>query len=231
MIIKEDSILNNLPKELLPQQLIILDGLRITSNLIDYYYNQLLNELLNISTKKKHVGIPIIIDFAWQILDNTKKFNSFYKKLPSTTNDYTILDPLSCIYDFRNTYQHIDERIGISIKNEAQLFGALHWNYKDNLSNKALAGTILPGIYINCKFNLQVKKSNNCETGFSNIILQTIDNNKRNDISIIDLIIKIQNIIIKLEETLNLQFKEKKVLPYNWEREKDITILGKVEDK
>src|ERR1035437_887040 len=145
MIIKETSILKNLPR-LDKRQLLILDSLRTTCEMIDYSTNQILNELTLISDGGHKKNLPLVFTNVWGIIDNVSRFIRLYKTLPSESN-HEILTSITNVHSARNTHQHMDERIDESlIDNSQPFFGTLKWAYHNHAKQKAVNCIAVSGI-------------------------------------------------------------------------------------
>ena len=80
MLLKKTSVLRRLPL-LDEKQLLILDSLRFTIDIIDYNYGKLQNRILGISTGKEYKIHPQVFHYAWSMLDNIRRFIRIYKVL------------------------------------------------------------------------------------------------------------------------------------------------------
>jgi hypothetical protein len=85
-ILKPDSPLNFLPKELGNDQLMIFDSLRFTLEMIDYCYEQLVNSLESIVLQKENKIHFKVFHYAWSIIDHSERFQKLYKKLNPPEN-------------------------------------------------------------------------------------------------------------------------------------------------
>lgn len=128
MILQEVSIFYYLPQELGRRNLLLLDTLRFSLEIIDYNWNQLYNTLLsysegNINLKKR----AVLLNYAWMVIDSVDRFSRLYEKLPSEFC-CNVLSSTTQIRAFRNTFAHIDERIDeVFIKTHTPFFGSLSW--------------------------------------------------------------------------------------------------------
>ena len=80
-ILKPESPLNFLPKELGNDQLMIFDSLRFTAEMTDYCHSQLVNSLENIALQKENKIHFKVFHYAWSIIDHSEKFQKLYKIL------------------------------------------------------------------------------------------------------------------------------------------------------
>ena len=110
MLLKESSVLRRLPAVIEEKQLLILDSLRFTIDIIDYNYENIENRILRISEGKENKEFPQLFHYVWSLLDNVRRFIMLYQVL-ATDNNYTLIEPIKYVNDSRNTYQHMEARI------------------------------------------------------------------------------------------------------------------------
>lgn len=231
MVLKEDSVLKYLPIGIEKRQLLILDSLRFTLEMIDYGYEQLYQLLLKTSLAGKRVcNLSEIFIHAWNIIDNTKRFYSLYKKMPSD-NDYQNVKNLDFLRNFRNTFQHIDQRIDESImKNEKPIYGTLKWEYKDIEGDKVMNCIAISGINLYTKNHpFYFSDLSQSKKEVNNIILETVDTLEMKEVNISELINDLEKITFNLEMQLEEKFKEKQLQKIDWTKRKDIILFMKNE--
>jgi len=136
MLIQEKSILNRIPKVLNARQIFLLEGIRYSANSMSLCYERLFEELNIISVdpkiaNTKNESFYIIINDAWNLIDWTNRFtvllNSLSTKDKSTPHGENISFLLKT-KEFRNTLQHLEERIDehfISLK--SPMWGCISW--------------------------------------------------------------------------------------------------------
>ena len=221
VILKKNSILRYLPKELEKEQLLIFDALRISAEMIEHDYNQLKNMLEVVSKPKNKRGESIIFKYAWGVIDSTSRFVRLYKKLPSDSN-YEILDKIDILNPFRNTIQHLDERINESlIQNNSPFFGILIWNYKNNEVKPYL---LVSGIKYGLNVSFRYPDINSLKNGVNDIQLQTVNKKEIIQINLSQLVEDLTNVLDELDRHLVKQFGAKGLERVDWKHHKDIII-------
>lgn len=239
MIIEKNSILYNLPKELAIKDLLILDSIRFTIELIDLNYSLLLSELENVShnfpnsNNNYEKNLIPIFNSCWSIIDNTQRLKQQYKLLPSSDNHNLVKD-LSDITSLRNTFQHMDERIEeCLLEGEMPFYGVISWEIKlieGSMMNKFFA---ISGLYIpRGKLAFQVVKKDIPFNEILDIRLSTfVREGKKPDfafvkkeISISDLFVKIKSIIENFESNLNNQFINQNATFTDWIKLRDVLL-------
>ncbi len=227
MLPKENSILRLLPFSLDKRQLLILDSIRFTLEMIDYS-NNMLKEKLRITSKGKNRqhDLPELFTYAWNIVDNSKRFYSLYKKLPSVNNHRNI-ENLDFLRTFRNTYQHLDQRIDESIlSNEKPIYGSLKWQFNDVETNKTVYNLAISGINLGTKgHNIYPEGKSKSKNEIDNIIIETVDAKGMREIDLSELYLNIVDITDKLEIQLNEQFEIQNAIAVDWKKRRDIILF------
>ena len=103
------------------KQLLVLDSLRFTIEMIDYSYLNLEKRIIELSTKTEERDYPALFLYCWTILDNARRFTRLYKILPTNTGHQNIKS-IEYVNSPRNTHQHLDERIDESLIDSKQPF-------------------------------------------------------------------------------------------------------------
>ncbi|TRX63278.1 hypothetical protein [Carboxylicivirga sp. M1479] len=235
MINKEDSPLYNLPVGLKRKDLLILDSIRFTIELIEENYSSLDKELKGLSYKhgnKKKNLIPTF-NFCWSIIDNIQRFIKLYKLLP-TNNNHELIKELSKVTPLRNTFQHMDERVEeCLLEYDMPFYGTVSWliNFgKDNFLHKFYA---LSGLYIPVKEKqLRIEKRDLPIDELHKITLQTFIRKGRKstviyekkEIDLSELYVNFKSIIHQLEVNLSEQFIKQKAQGLDWKKRRDIII-------
>jgi len=178
-ILSEKSILKFLPKELKVDQLLIFDSIRITFEIIEHNYECLEEKLLFLSNENnRKEKISSVFNYAWGIIDNTSRFIKLYQKLPSDSN-YEVLDTVKHINSFRNTIQHLHERIDESLmKNRAPFYGILTWYHKNLETSEIIPTTLISGIEYGPKFEYKIPELSESKNEINDIWIQTVNKNK-----------------------------------------------------
>ncbi|TEB41212.1 hypothetical protein D0809_26675, partial [Flavobacterium circumlabens] len=133
-----------------------------------------LDKLSDSNRKKENVSITF--SYAWGIIGNISRFIKLYQKLPSESN-YQILDGIKHINAFRNTLQHLDERIDESLlKTKSPFYGVLTWFHKDKQTHETIPHNLFSGLYLSgmgVKFT--VPDLSLSDTSVNDILIQTVD--------------------------------------------------------
>jgi hypothetical protein len=225
ILLDKHSILKSLPKTISFEQYIILDAIRFTIEIIQISYDELLKELEAISTKKDK-NIPKAFNSAWNIIDNIQRLNEIYKKFPQQT-ELTLFKDIAEIKFFRNSYQHLEDRIKeIIIDKRLPVFGALKWAVNDNknpFSCLAISGKFYG------KETQIINPADITDKAFISQItlMTTVRQDKQTvekEIVISDLITTLKSNIEKLETELVTSLKAKELLPEKQDLLTDIVI-------
>ncbi|GGG50808.1 hypothetical protein [Epilithonimonas arachidiradicis] len=228
-IISEDSILNYLPIELDKYQLLIFDSIRITLQMIQNDFDlleQLIEEIEDDSVNYQNDRIKAF-GYVWGIIDKTHRLVKIYKKLPSKSK-YKVLDKIKVVDKFRNTFQHLDERIDESlVKNKLPFYGTISWFYfeNDEIKTKMIVSGIIYGL--NVQFIYPDKK--NYSKKINDITLHAVDRNSYISLNISSLINDIIELKDQNENLLTKIFIEKKWNLRDWTADRDIFITLKSE--
>lgn len=229
-ILSKNSALKFLPKEMKLEQLLIFDALRITVEIIEYNYSCLekrLKELSQIDGKKE--GESVIFSHAWNIIDATSKFIKIYKELPSTS-EYEILNSINHVNKFRNTFQHLNERINESVlPTNSPIYGALIWFHENSHTKESTPIMLISGINYGSEISFRIPPKSNNGKEINHIFLQTVDKKGIISTDITEIILELQNICNQNELILE-QFCRNNGFAYtDWSSRKDIMIAVKYE--
>ncbi|AFU68157.1 hypothetical protein P700755_001219 [Psychroflexus torquis ATCC 700755] len=224
-ILSENSPLKYLPRELKGEQLLIFDSIRITFEMIEHNYSCLEDRLLQISKpENKKEGVSAIFNHAWNVIDHTSRFIKIYKELPSDSN-YEVLNSIKHVNPFRNTLQHLNERINESLlKNRSPFYGILIWFYQNPVTSEISPMTLISGIEYGPKFEFTMPDLTHSNKEINHIWLQTVDKNKiiRTDIS--QIILDLKSICEQNEKKLIELCNSKGFQLCDWSERKDIMI-------
>lgn len=228
-ILSDNSILNFLPQGINEEQLLVFDSLRITLEIIEHNYNCLEKNLGELSDPdKKKENVAITFSFAWGIIDNISRFIKLYHKLPSESN-YQILDRIKHINTFRNTIQHLHERIDESLlKNKSPFYGVLTWFHKDIQTYETIPYNLFSGLYLSgmgVKFTVPDLSSSNVY--INDILIQTVDRNQIIQTNLTELINELKKVCEVMEKKLELFCKDNNLQKCDWSARKDILIRMK----
>ena len=225
MLLKKSSVLRRLPL-LQEKQLLILDSLRFTIDIVDYNYKQLYSGVLGISENKKQKIHPQIFHYTWSILDNIRRFIRLYKLL-ATDNNYALIAPIEYVNSPRNTYQHLDERIDESLIDSRQPFyGSLKWTFHDKISKEAYKIAAISGILYGNPGKVEFDQFNDSCT-IENIYLETVDRKQKTEINISQLYLDFKGVVWDLEKSIESKISEHKLELNNWTSRQDIIMKFK----
>ena len=231
-ILKPESPLNFLPKELGNDQLMIFDSLRFTAEMIDYCHSQLVNSLENIALQKENKIHFKVFHYAWSIIDHSEKFQKLYKTLNPPEN--SVINTLSYLTKFRNAIQHVDINLKGNVKileNGRPIYGSLKWVVCNPEKNETHTSLLISGI-----FNIQnIEFRQHAQGGYPNLINEivletdTLSKKDENEINISKLLIDIEEIINKVDANLNETIASRNLQKLDWKSIKDVLLNVKNE--
>jgi hypothetical protein len=129
MIIKEESILQNLPRqELSEKEIIIVESIVHLITIIDISYNRLFSILLS-NQEKLATEMPMID--VWNIIDTSHRLRCLLEIMPGIKRNLPwfqlTLRGLKKTEDIRHFIQHFNREIDDLITNVKPLLGHLSW--------------------------------------------------------------------------------------------------------
>lgn len=224
-LLNRQSILKTFPRTISFEQYLILDAIRFTIEIIQINYDELLEELQNISFGKDK-NIPKVFNSAWNIIDYIQRLNEIYKKFPQQT-ELTLFKDIAEIKFFRHSYQHLEDRIKeIIIDKRLPVFGAIKWAVNDN--NKLFSCLAISGKFYGKETQIINPADIVDKALISQITLMTTVRQEKQtfekEIVISDLINSLKSNIEKLETGLSSSLKQKGLLPENPDITTDIVI-------
>jgi hypothetical protein len=231
-ILSEKSIFKYLPLEMDGYQRLIFDTIRITFEMIEYDYELLEKELHYLSqesTKKEHTSRSF--NHAWGIIDHSSRLIKLFQKIPSDS-EHSVLNPILPVNAFRNTIQHLHERIDESmIENKSPFYGILSWYHK-NLETEELTPKILvSGITWAFKADLNIPDVSDSSKEINGICLQTVNKKEKILINLSELMQELKTMTDKTEDKVGAFFQKQGWKPCDWSKRKDIIINIKDEEK
>ena len=231
-ILSEKSPLKYLPRELKGEQILIFDSIRITFEMIEHNYSCLEQRLLKISKpENKKEEVSAIFNYAWNIIDHTSRFIKIYKELPSDSN-YEVLNSIKHVNSFRNTLQHLNERINESLlKNRSPFYGILIWFYQNSSTGEINPMTLISGIQYGPELKFTMPDLTKSNEEINHIWIQTVDRKKIIRTNVSQIILDLKSICEQNEKKLNDFSKINGFKPCDWAKQKDIMIRIKQEDK
>lgn len=224
-ILSENSVFKRLPIEMQTYQLLIFDAIRITFEMIEHDYCSLEKKLFDLSQKdSKKENVSQVFNYAWGIIDNTSRLIRLFKKLPSESN-YKVLENIIHVNTFRNTHQHLDERIDESmLENKSPFYGIISWYHKNLKTNQLTPKTLVSGIAYGFEINFKIPNVSQSINEINDIHLQTVDKNKMIITSLSKLMIDLRTICVTNEDKLTTFFKEQNWNLCDWSKRMDIMI-------
>lgn len=224
-LLNRQSILKTFPRTISFEQYLILDAIRFTIEIIQINYDELLEELQNISFGKDK-NIPKVFNSAWNIIDYIQRLNEIYKKFPQQT-ELTLFKDIAEIKFFRHSYQHLEDRIKeIIIDKRLPVFGAIKWAVNDN--NKLFSCLAISGKFYGKETQIINPADIVDKALISQITLMTTVRQEKQtfekEIVISDLINSLKSNIEKLETGLSSSLKQKGLSPENPDITTDIVI-------
>ena len=216
-MISKDSIFYKIPSNLDQRQIFLLEGIRYCFNSISISHSVLIEKLDQISDKRiDDFSFPLVFKEAWSQIDTTNRLVNLLKAIYHQDKDFPNhpdLLFLSQTRQFRNSFQHLDERIDeILLKLNAPVWGNISW-LKIIDENNVLS-CILSAGHPRKDFNSRVINPVGLEVipPIDKITVEAIQNNSNDPvirIELSELFRRTTTIISKLEKTL-----EEKLIPY-----------------
>lgn len=237
-LINNKSVIYNLPLEISRRDLLIIDSIRFSIELIELNYNNLIEELEKVmvyhSNGNSNYSKNLICMFnsAWGIIDHTNRFYKL-KKLLSPMKDDFFYEGERILSKFRNTFQHLQDRIDECLTElESPFYGSLSWGYKPEKSTNTQKYYAITGLVIPQKEKIKIEKSEDVIpiNIITNIKIETFikDDNKtfiKESVNITKLINSIEKIIIEFEKDLETIFNDTKLTQRDWVSRRDIIIM------
>lgn len=242
MLLAKDSILYNLPLELDEKQLLIIDTLRVTCELIDYNYEVLLNAIDTVSKKHsekydKPKQINILTNSIWSIIDHIQRLVKIYKLLPSD-NNYQFHKDIVYISKIRNTYQHLNDRIKECLfEKNMPFYGIISWETDSDEKNQMIKFFVFIGLITNHKqIDVKATKSDVFVNKYERVSIETYINNAtiknpifiRKEFLIKSLIDDTRKVMENLDKILLKTIKENKATPVDWAKRRDVIFKIKI---
>ena len=138
-MISKDSILNSIPLEMRRKDIFILEGIRYASNILDITFKNLEQTLLKTSNSEESHKTDFytifkeawsFIDFSWKLRNILILLEMEEDKKNHEKNNSIDISFLEQTKDFRNTFQHLDDRINeVIVIENAYVWGTLSWLY------------------------------------------------------------------------------------------------------
>ena len=134
MLINKDSIFNKIPANLDQRQIFLLEGIRFCANSITLSFEKLYDEISYISENNlRDESSVTIFKEAWNQIDMTYRLTNFIKSFAGNFDQSKVkpggnFEYLLKTKPFRNSFQHIDERIDeVLLGLNAPIWGNISW--------------------------------------------------------------------------------------------------------
>lgn len=227
-ILNKESPLHFLPEELATRQLMIFDSIRLTLEMVDYTFYQLIGVLEKASKGVAKKDTYCAFNYAWSFVDHCHRFVKLYREIEPEKKDQ--LQKLSHIANFRNAIQHIDKNLEKSnvkmIDNGRPIFGTLKW-----VVNNTDIDEIYTSIWISGIFNIKNFKYTHHETfGYKNFIndvkleTSTLKKDTEDELNLSDTYSTIKEVVDILDSHLTRTFLEHKLQAVDWSKRKDVIL-------
>lgn len=217
MIVKEDSPIFLIPKELSRKEILVLEGLRYSANMALLSYGRLRSDLNEISVGSKEIDFWYsALNGAWGVLDSANRFYRLLRAIKINEKS-----PLHKEWEnfkkLRDCFHHLDERIDEKyVDDHYPLFGVLTWSYYNPDINPKFAKMFIfsPGIQQGSKsFNPENPTGKEFRIPIDQISLTAHERAKDKDpvkVEIVPIISAIENTVKQLEESLNIEYDKLK---------------------
>ncbi|MCD0474044.1 hypothetical protein LPB87_06510 [Flavobacterium sp. EDS] len=231
-ILSERSPFKMLPLQMDEYQRLIFDAIRITFEMLEVDYTLLENKLHELSQEDVvKENISEIFSRAWAIIDHSSRLIKLFQKLPSESN-HKILDSILDVNAFRNTIQHLHERIDESMfENRSPFYGILVWYHKNFDTGIVTPKTLVSGIAYGFNITLKMPESNEINKEINSITIQTVDKKETICMNLSELLLNIKNICLTNENKISDFFRTQGWVLCDWSKRKDIMISFKTEDR
>ncbi|MFP9097624.1 hypothetical protein ACLI09_01100 [Flavobacterium sp. RHBU_24] len=223
-LIETSSPLKRLPKEIGRKDILIFDSLRFTCEIIEHAHHQLMANILELSYGTSNKHLPSVFGYAWSIIDQTVRLSNICKRLP-WEKENEIVGHLSYLKDFRNTYQHLDERIQKALlENELPFYGVISWVYKTKNTLKFELCQLVSGNWISGRAAQQTVPEINLESPeIIDLLLHTV--NRKGEIINVNLenvIEDVKSLVVEIENRFR-DFCEKNEFQFiDWSARQDV---------
>jgi len=238
MIVKPESPITRIPRDMPPKIILLLEGIRYSANMALVSYGRLRATLHAITLGDKLIDLQyaVFVD-AWNVLDSTHRFVEILKRF-ERKGDNGIISDLEKVTRLRNTFHHLDERIEEHfIEAHFPLFGILNWVYYDPDVSKTefKIYTLIPGVQQGSK---KIPQDNPLGKTFrppiDSMTLTSVTRTKTEPPIKIDMVELIQNLekaVATIEENLTRIYAVSKnkedIFPQNF----TMMMLMKLDDK
>ena len=208
MIIKEDSPFRNLPAELNRKQLLYLDGIRFTVEIVDFAYQQL-QEILHKAATSKEIFAPSSMHYAWSFVDTFFRLRRLLEQMPGVKKQregfQLFLRRTKEVENFRHVFQHLDKDINEIVEQNIPVWGSLSWIVVMDQDKMLIRScVVVPGPVFTSKDNYLVNPIGKViDLPAGEITLQA----RRKLLNLSGLMISVRDLIKGIEPSLRKQFE------------------------
>ncbi|WP_374295316.1 hypothetical protein [Acinetobacter sp.] len=181
-MIKDGSILLNIPKNLDYKQAVFFDGMRHALEIIDFSYKRLYQELTKLSklTQYQKNYTHVYVDM-WAVIDAIDRFRCLWIMqansiaIPSPYSTEEINGSLQQVRNIRNVSSHMAQKIDQIIALNSSVSGSISWVSVKNIQPLNIHTFVVRSGIINGKVSFQFsipKEKINFIEGTGNIIIE-----------------------------------------------------------
>lgn len=167
MLVRDDSILRNIPATLNRKQALFLDGMRHAAEICDFSYRRLqhtLTEIAVVVDHPKELATSAFVD-AWAIVDALDRFRMLWKLQPNATfikpifPQRTIDQEFADVRNVRNVSDHLAQRADQIVSLNGSALGELSWITVIDAQKQECASCVLvPGVAKNGTYEYPVPR-------------------------------------------------------------------------
>ena len=132
-MLSENSVFRKLPHGLSKDQIVFLDALRVSAEIAQQSYDELLAELREFS-KKDHLpgkrNFVTAIRHTWTVVDAVHRFRVVLQQAPRIKHNHVyelFMRRTKAVTEMRNTAQHLNQRLQGIAKRSQGAYGTLTW--------------------------------------------------------------------------------------------------------
>lgn len=137
-MLSENSILRRIPSTLDPKQILFIDGIRHSVEMIDLAYSRLRKSLTHLALSQitpddlRQMSTHVFLD-AWAMVDAIDRFRMLYSQMPGMTAVHSEpkIKPLNEVTqpfrELRNVADHLSQRADFVVSRNGSALGVLTW--------------------------------------------------------------------------------------------------------
>lgn len=172
MILPLNSYIRNPPVNLSPKQVTAFNAIRYSLDICQIAYERLIDNL-SVLTEKGRIepdDFPRVFLDVWVIINNSQMFGKIVNKEFGYKKETIGLIEINKAKDFRDSNQHLEERISQALStDDLPIYGYLSWYKSYPGSKKLIISTIYSGVFTNKKI-VSAKISNIPQNELDDII-------------------------------------------------------------